>query len=52
MSIFINYARTDAREVEVLRRDLEQSGSSVWTDNQLTGGQSWVGRHTRPDSPV
>jgi hypothetical protein len=24
-----------------LRRDLEQSGNSVWTDSQLTGGQSW-----------
>lgn len=41
MSIFINYARKDLREVEVLRRDLEQSDNSVWTDSQLTGGQSW-----------
>ncbi len=41
MSIFISYARKDRAAVETLRHDLERARSSVWLDDELTGGQAW-----------
>jgi len=41
MSIFISYARKDRTAAETLRHDLERARSSVWLDDELTGGQAW-----------
>ncbi len=41
MSIFISYARKDRAAAETLRHDLERARSSVWLDDELTGGQAW-----------
>jgi hypothetical protein len=41
MSIFISYARKDRAAVDTLRHDLERARSSVWLDDELTGGQAW-----------
>ena len=41
MSIFISYARKDRAAAETLRHDLERTRSSVWLDDELTGGQAW-----------
>jgi hypothetical protein len=41
MSIFISYARKDRSAAETLRHDLERARSSVWLDDELTGGQAW-----------
>ena len=41
MTIFISYARKDRAAAETLRHDLERARSSVWLDDELTGGQAW-----------
>ena len=41
MSIFISYARKDRAAVDTLRHDLERARSTVWLDDELTGGQAW-----------
>jgi hypothetical protein len=41
MTIFISYARKDRTTAETLRHDLERARSSVWLDDELTGGQAW-----------
>jgi TIR domain/Protein of unknown function (DUF2510) len=41
MTIFISYARKDRTTAEALRHDLERARSSVWLDDELTGGQAW-----------
>jgi TIR domain/SIR2-like domain len=41
-SLFISYAREDAREIEQLRAGLEEAGLEVWFDRQgLTTGADW-----------
>ena len=41
MAIFVSYSRIDRSAAESVRHHLERARSSVWLDDELTGGQSW-----------
>ena len=40
-AIFLSYARDDAKLAQALVRDLRDLGSTVWLDEETSGGQDW-----------
>ena len=41
LKVFISYSRKNQNAVEVLAKDIEELGHSVWIDQRLKGGQEW-----------
>ena len=41
MTIFLSHASVDGDAVRSLVRHLESAGSTVWLDQDLTGGEAW-----------
>lgn len=44
MNIFISYSSRDREQVKMLVQDLQDSGHTVWFDQELSGGQAWWDR--------
>ena len=40
-AIFLSYARNDAALAQILVSDLRELGSTVWLDEETSGGQDW-----------
>ena len=45
--VFISYSRRDRAAVSKIAEELDQLGQEVWLDEELSGGQTVVGRHPR-----